>query len=86
MTIAVEIKDLGKHVCTYVAMAEGGERIIVTDRGREVAELRPLSDERQAVRALIEAGVARWSGRKATLSDPLPIDVDMAGAILEDRR
>jgi prevent-host-death family protein len=86
MTTSVGIKMLKENLSAYVALAVQGEHIIITDRGREVAELGPLSADRQAMMALVEAGVASWSGRKPTLPSPLPIDVDMAGAIIEDRR
>jgi len=86
MTTAVGIKMLKENLSAYVALAAKGERVIITDRGREVAELGPLSADRQAMMALVEAGVASWSGRKPTLPSPLPIDVDLAGAVLEDRR
>ncbi len=86
MTVAVGIKMLKENLSAYVARAVQGEHFIITDRGREVAELGPLSAERAGMQALIAAGVVRWSGRKPTLSAPLPIDVDLAGAVLEDRR
>lgn len=86
MTTTVGIKMLKENLSAYVALAVQGEHVIITDRGREVAELGPLSPDRQGMLALVEAGVARWSGRKPTLGEPVPIDVDVAGAIIEDRR
>ena len=86
MTTTVGIKMLKANLRAYVSRAVQGEHIIIMDRGREVAELRPLGADRQGMWALVEAGVATWSGRKPTLGEPIPIDVDMAGAVIEDRR
>lgn len=44
---------------------EGG-RVIVTDRGKEVAELRAVTQESAGLRELIESGTVRWSGGKPT--------------------
>lgn len=86
MTTIVGIADLKANLSSYVALANNGERVVITDRGREVAEIGPLSADREAMWALVTAGKARWNGRKPILGDPLPIDVDLAGAVLEDRR
>lgn len=87
MATSVGIKMLKEKLSSYIARAVSGERVIITDRGKEVAELGPLSPERQALQALVEAGVVRWSGRKPTLDfAPLAVDADLSGAVLEDRR
>jgi len=39
----VGIRELKNHLSKYVRQAEGGHVVIVTDRGRIVAELRPPS-------------------------------------------
>ena len=42
---------------------EGG-RVVVTDRGEEVAELRAVTPVSPGLRELIESGEVRWSGGK----------------------
>lgn len=87
MSTTVGIKMLKENLSAYVAMAVAGERVIITDRGREVAELGPLDPERRALQALMAAGAVRWSGGKPRLDTaPLPLDADLAGAVAEDRR
>ena len=86
MTRSVNVSGLKANLRTYVSLAEQGERITITVRGQEVAVLGPLSSERRGMMALVEAGVVRWSGRKPTLGEPIPVDVDVAGAVIEDRR
>ncbi len=87
MTTTVGIKMLKENLSAYVAMAVAGERVIITDRGREVAELGPLTPERRALQALMASGTVRWRGGKPRL-DPIPlaVDADLAGAVAEDRR
>jgi len=86
MSDSVGIKLLKENLSAYVARAAKGERIVVTDRGREVAELVPLSDARRAIQDLIAEGILHWNGRVPVLEEPpLDIDADVAGAVLEDR-
>jgi prevent-host-death family protein len=82
----VGIKVLKERLSEYVALARGGERIIVTDRGEEVAELVPLSPERQALKCLQRAGRVRWSGSKPVGLRGVPVHgADVASAVVEDR-
>jgi len=60
----VGIKQLKTHLSRYVQRARRGERIIITERGKEVAELVPPSSEREAVLSLASQGKLSWSGRK----------------------
>lgn len=62
----VGIKSLKAKLSEYVTKARRGDRIVITDRGREVAELIPLSKERQAVKSLAEKGRVTWGGGKPT--------------------
>jgi prevent-host-death family protein len=60
------IKTLKAQLSAYVAKAHRGERVIITDRGQEMAALGPLSPARQVVHALAQRGKLRWSGDKPT--------------------
>lgn len=83
----VGIKDLKGHLSEYIAKARQGERVIITDRGKEVAELGPLSGERQALKALAGAGRLRWAGGKpAGLKGIKARGKTIADAVIEDRR
>ena len=48
---SVGIKVLNSRLSEYVRLAESGETILVTDRGRVVAELGPLRETRSPVLA-----------------------------------
>lgn len=60
----VGIKQLKARLSLYVDRARKGERFLVTYRGDPVAELIPLSPERQALAELAAEGVVEWGGGK----------------------
>ena len=62
----VGIRELKAHLSHYVRLARQGERVIVTDRGREVAELRAITPVHPGIKALIDSGMVKWSGGKPT--------------------
>ena len=83
----VGIKTLKARLSEYVAKARQGDRIVITDRGREVAELIPLSKERQAVKSLAEKGRVKWGGGKPTGTRGVKVKgKPVAETIIEDRR
>lgn len=82
----VGIGYLKAHLSRYVAMAAQGERIIITDRGREVAELVPLSRGRAAVHELVARGRASWGGgHPRGLTGYQVRGRPMSDTVLEDR-
>jgi prevent-host-death family protein len=62
--ISVGIKELKQKLSGYVDKVRGGEQIVITDRGKEVALVIPISPERNAVKRLVENGKAAWAGGK----------------------
>lgn len=72
MARTVGSRMLKTRLGTYLRMVRGGERIIVTDRGRPVAEIRPLESsggdlesrlremEARGQVTLPACGLARW--------------------------
>ena len=84
---AIGIKVLKANLSEYVARARAGERIIITDRGEEVAEIGPLSPDRQALKGLVAAGKVRWNGRKPRIrAGSAHTGESVAAAVIEDRR
>jgi prevent-host-death family protein len=85
--ISVGIKELKEKLSGYVDKVRHGEEIVVTDRGKEIALVIPLSRERSAVNQLVGSGRAAWTGGK-------PVGVkgikakggSVAKTVLEDRR
>lgn len=62
--VSVGIKELKAKLSSYVDKAQRGEQIIITEHGKEVALIIPISNERKAISSLIESGKAHWSGGK----------------------
>lgn len=60
----VGIRELKARLSHYVRSVRERGRIIVTDRGREVAELRAVTPVSPGLRALIDSGMVKWSGGK----------------------
>ena len=83
----VGIRRLKAQLSAYVARARAGERVIITDRGEEVAELVPLSPERRAIKKLLADGKMRWSGAKpAGLAGVTVRGGSVSETVREDRR
>ena len=83
----VGLKELKSHLSEYVGRSRDGERIVITDRGREIAELAPLSASREAMIALREAGRVTWSGSKPKGLRGLEVRGEaVAATVIKDRR
>lgn len=52
--IAVGIKELKARLSSYVEKVQQGEEVVITDHGREVALVVPISPERRAVKTLTD--------------------------------
>jgi prevent-host-death family protein len=84
---SVGIKDLKAHLSHYLAEVRKGQVVLITDRGEAVAELHPLSAERQAMKSLADQGQLRWSGGKPRGFASCRVEgKDVASLLLEDRR
>jgi prevent-host-death family protein len=65
------IRELKNHLSAYIREVENGETVLVTDRGRVVAELRPPGERERAApppgnlayRRLVHAGMLRPAAR-----------------------
>jgi len=85
--ISVGIKELKEKLSGYVNKVRHGEEIVVTDRGREIALLTPISRERGAIKELVEKGKVRWAGGKpAGLRGIKAKGKPLSRTILEERR
>ena len=62
--ISVGVKELKAKLSNFIARAREGEEIVITDHGKDVALIMPLSRERRAVKSLMEKGKAKWAGGK----------------------
>jgi prevent-host-death family protein len=89
MTQTVGIRELKARLSEYLKLARGGRRIVVTDRGREIASLGPVSDDRRTLESLMASGDLLWSGKKPVGLKGVKVSGkrrSVAAAVVEDRR
>ncbi len=85
----VGIRELKNHLSKYVRQAEGGDVVVVTDRGRIVAELRPPAERRTDIHpGLLEMerrGQIRLASRPndPSLYRRMP-HIDLGGKTIQD--
>ncbi len=85
--IIVGIRELKAKLSSYVGKVVNGEEVIITDHGREIAVVMPISAERRAVRTLIDSGMAKWSGGKPKGKTGVKVKgKPVSETVLEERR
>ena len=85
--ISVGIKELKGKLISFVARAREGEEIVITDHGKDVAVIMPLSRERRVVKSLMEKGKAKWAGGKPKGTVGIRIKGEaLSKTVIEDRR
>jgi antitoxin (DNA-binding transcriptional repressor) of toxin-antitoxin stability system len=77
----VGIRELKARLSQYVRLVRHGGRVVVTDRGEEVAELRAITPVNPGLRELIDSGLVRWSGGKP---ERFPKPVKIRGGPISD--
>ena len=83
----VEVLELKEDLELYLGRAREGEAVLITERGREIAQLLPASNATAVIGALARAGRVAWSGGKPTgISGIKPRGESVAAAVIEDRR
>jgi prevent-host-death family protein len=87
----IGIRELKENLSRYMKRVKTGERIIVTDRKKEIAIIIPLAKqagEEETIYQLIQRGVACWAGGKPK---GMPVRIvsrgkSVSSAVIEDRR
>jgi prevent-host-death family protein len=73
---AVGIREMRQSLSRYVQRARQGESFLITDRGREIAQLTPAPGRASAVDRLVaERGARRGQGSLLDVIDPLPAPI-----------
>jgi prevent-host-death family protein len=72
----VGIAELRQNLSRYLRLVAGGERIVVTDRNRPVAELGPPSTPSSALDRLIAEGRVTRPRNPGRLPEPLELAGD----------
>ena len=90
----VGIRELKTHLSRHLKRVRAGSRLLVTERGRIIATINPVSaadtpPEVEWARRMVAEGRAQWSGGKpkgARRRIALTGGPTMAETVLEDRR
>ena len=91
---AVPIAGLKASLSRYLAAVKAGEEVVVTERGRPIARISPISstggDEEESLRRLKARGLLRVGSRRfprGFWDVPLPADPqgEVRKALLEER-
>lgn len=88
---AIGIRELRQHASVYVDLAEKGQTVDITNRGRLVARLVPARDADSPLERLIAAGVIEPAEDPGSLLDiepapPVPPGQPTASEILRQMR
>lgn len=87
---SVGIRELRNHLSRYLKLVKAGEQVTVKERGRTIAQLVPMERgaEYDALNALLQEGVARWTGGKprGAASPPKVRGRPVAEIVREERR
>ena len=88
--ISVGVRELKENLSRYLKRVKSGERILVTDRKKELAIIVPYSidGEEEEILSLIQRGIAHWNGGKPTgmASRTASRGKTVSEAVLQDRR
>lgn len=85
--ISVGIKELKAKLSNYVDKVRHGEEVVITEHGKEVALVLPISKERKAIKSLMDSGKAKWSGGKPEGMEKIRIKgKPLSKTILDERR
>ena len=72
--LTVGVRDLKTNLSKYLAKARKGQTIVITSHGEVVAQLTPRKEEEDIearMKALVEAGVVLWNGKKLKPGKPV---------------
>jgi prevent-host-death family protein len=81
----IGVRELRQHASRYLARVAHGETLEVTDRGRPVARLVPITSDRWV--DMIASGRVTPAEEGIDITDEMPADFDVdASAVLEAMR
>lgn len=90
--MTVSVRELKNRLSEYLRRVKAGERVVVTDRGKPVAELAPLATRRLPVEEWLSRLAATGELRRPRgrgLADFKPVRIRgrrLSATLLEDRR
>ena len=82
----VGIRQLRDHLSSYMVQVQSGQELVVTDRGRAIARILPLSGERALDRLIREGRVVPAKHRERSRPQPLRAAGPVSDLVSEQRR
>ncbi|HEY3671618.1 MAG TPA: type II toxin-antitoxin system prevent-host-death family antitoxin [Acidimicrobiia bacterium] len=82
----VGIRELKNHLSRYLDRVRDGEEVVVTDRGRAIARVVPLGDERVLDRLVAEGLVTPARREKRRAAKPLATEGPVSDLVVDQRR
>jgi len=87
----IGIRELRQHASVYVDLAEKGQTVDITNRGRLVARLVPAGEPESPLERLVAAGILRPAEDPGSLLDiepapPVPEGQPTASEMLQELR
>ncbi len=88
--VRVGTRELRSKFSEYMRRVKKGETIIVTERGKAVAQFTPVTQSvEERIWAMVDAGLADWDGKKPKPYKPKIVNHTgklMSDIVVEDRR
>jgi prevent-host-death family protein len=88
--IRVGTRELKSKLSEYLRRDKNGQTIIVTERGKVIAQLGPARQSaEERIWAMVDAGLADWNGEKPKPHKPKIINKSgrlISDMVVEDRR
>jgi prevent-host-death family protein len=82
----VGIRQLRDHLSQFLVRVQAGEEVVITDRGRAIARVLPMSGERTIDRLIREGKVTPAKQRMRSRPKPLKTPGTVSDLIAEQRR
>lgn len=81
---SIGIRELRQHASRYIDLVKAGESVEVTERGKPVARLIPIKDERSRLQQLIDEGLATPAAGDTPLWEIEPLPAVMGSPALSE--
>ncbi len=86
----VGIRELKRNLSAYLRSVKAGEKVVITDRKKEIAVIVPFreADSQEKILQLVREGIADWSGGKphGMFARIKSKGKSVSAAVVEDRR
>jgi prevent-host-death family protein len=86
MGVEVGVRELRNNLSHYLERVQGGEEVLVTDRGRAIARVLPLSGERTLDRLIASGLVMPAKQPKRASSRPIKAMGTVSDLVADQRR